>query len=99
MASYVINGFLTEFNNHFPEGETFDAYDAYVTALKCLADTCEFGDLKESFIKDGIIFGIKDRSTKQRLLQTDDLTLDKAVTIVRTATAANIQQNHMNLYS
>ena len=82
------------FNNRFPEeGESFDAY---VTALKRLADTCEFGELKDSLIKDRIILGIKDRSTKQRLLRTDDLTLDKAVTIVRTATAASVQLDYMN---
>ncbi len=70
------------------EGESVDTF---VTALKTLADTCEFGDLKESLILHRVIIGIKDKGMKQRLLRTDNLTLDTALTQIRAATAAASQ--------
>ena len=70
------------------EGESVDTF---VTALKTLADTCEFGELKDSLILDRVIIGIKDKGMKQRLLRTDNLTLDTALTQIRAATAAASQ--------
>ena len=44
-----------------------ESIDHYVTALKNLASTCEFGALKESFICDWFVFGIQDSSVRERL--------------------------------
>lgn len=59
--------------------------DSYVTELRDLSSTCDFGDLTDSLIKDRIILGIKDLSIKDRLLRTKDLMLSKALEICRTA--------------
>ena len=37
----------------------------YVTVLKNLANTCEFGALKESLIHDWIVFGKQDSSARE----------------------------------
>lgn len=46
------------------EGETGDAY---VTALKTLAKTCNFGQLQDDLLRDRIVIGIKDNATRKKL--------------------------------
>lgn len=59
--------------------------DQYVTDLRDLSSTCDFGDLTDSLIRDRVILGIKDMSMKDCLLRTKDLTLVKAVELCRTS--------------
>ena len=48
-----------KFHNRFQEsGETIDAY---ASSIRTLADTCEFGTLKEELIRDRIVCGISDK--------------------------------------
>ena len=65
--------------------------EAYFTELRNLAQTCEFGDLKESLIKDRIVIGINDKRLQERLLQCDDLTLKKAVEMCKARETALLQ--------
>lgn len=53
----------------------------YVTALRLLSQYCEFEHLEDGLIKDRIVCGIYEVSLRDRLLRTDELTLDKAVKI------------------
>ncbi|KAJ8050045.1 hypothetical protein HOLleu_03080 [Holothuria leucospilota] len=62
-------------------GETVDAY---ITNLRTLAKSCNFGDLEESLIKDRLALGINDPGTRKTLLQTKNLTLQDAVDICKT---------------
>ena len=57
--------------------------DQYVTDLKTKPQTCEFGELKDSLIRDRIVCGIHCDKTGSRLLREPDLTLQKAVDICR----------------
>ena len=50
-------------------------------------ETCEFSTLKNSLIKDRIVPGINDAKTIERLLKISDLTLEKAIDVVRSAEA------------
>ena len=61
-------------------GETTNQY---VTDLKIKAGSCEFGDLKESLIKDRIVCGIRSDQVRGRLLRDPSLTLIKAIEICR----------------
>ena len=65
--------------------------DHYVTALKNLTSTCEFGALKESLIRDRIVFGIQDSSVRERLLRDAKLTLKTAMEKVRSSELTQIQ--------
>lgn len=47
-------------------------FDKYVTELKLLASTCNYGTLNESLIRDRIVCGIINSSLREQ-----DLTLDK----------------------
>ena len=58
------------------EGQSFDQF---VTELKKLSQECEFGELRNSFIRDVIIMGLSDNKLKERLQREPDLTLDNAI--------------------
>ena len=55
--------------------------DSYVTRLRKLASSCEFGTLTDELIHDKLVIGLNDRGTKGKLLREKSLTLDKAVDI------------------
>ena len=57
----------------------------HVTVLKTLFDTCEFGDFRESLIRDRVVFGILDNSVRERLLRDPELFLQTAVEKVMSA--------------
>ena len=65
-----------------------ESVDRYVTALRTLASTCEFGDLREPLIRDRFVCGLSNAAVKERLLRTSKLTLQKAC---RAAEAAKEQ--------
>lgn len=57
--------------------------DKYVTDLRMLASTCNFGQIKDSLIRDRIVCGISSSVLRERLLREQDLTLEKCVQICR----------------
>ena len=65
------------FNKHF--GSKQESMINLIKSLYMLADTCQFGTLKEEIIEDRIIVGISNAMLSQKLMQDDTLTLDKAV--------------------
>ena len=54
---------------------------------------------KDLPIRDKLVLGISDQSTKLRLLKEEDLTLNKAVNICRSSEIANIQLKSMKVSS
>ena len=71
--------------------ENGESIDHYVTVLKTMSDTCEFGELRESLIRDRVVFGIQDNSVRERLLRDHELTLQTAIEKVRSAELTNAQ--------
>ena len=51
----------------------------FIESLYTLAETCQFGALKDELIRDRIVVGIRNAVLSQKLMQDDTLTLDKAV--------------------
>ena len=45
-------------------------------ALRTVAETCEFGPLKEDLTRDRLVCGIRDNGLRKKLLQEPKLTLD-----------------------
>ena len=72
-----------------------ESIDHYVTVLKTFANSCEFGALKESVIRDRIVFGIQDSSVRERLLRDAKLTLETAIEKVRSVELTQIQLKQM----
>lgn len=58
------------------QGESFGAF---LTDLKTKAQTCNFEELKDSMIRDQVVFGINDKRVREKMLSDSNLTLDGAV--------------------
>ena len=56
--------------------ESGETIDQYVTVLKNVSETCEFGTQKNSLIKDRIVLGVNNCKSRERLLRVQELTLD-----------------------
>ena len=51
--------------------ETNEPSDAYVTALRKLANTCIYGALTDSLIRERMVIGIEDNYAQKELAPTD----------------------------
>ena len=69
--------------------------DEYVTELKARSQHCEFGDLRESLIRNKIVLGEQDKKIQERLLRETDLSLDKAISICHAAEEVKVQTKEM----
>ena len=74
---------------------TGESVDQYVTELKTLAASCEWGDLKDDLICSRIVSGISSRVVRERLLRESELKLNKAVEICR---ADELSRQQMKLF-
>ena len=59
--------------------------DSYVTELRHKAQTCDYGELKDSLIRDRIVVGINSTQLKEKMLQDKDLSLESAVSRCKSA--------------
>jgi len=75
--------------------EAGETYDQYRTALRRLAESCEFANITpDEILRDNLIFGIRDDKVRERLLRESQLTLQKADEICPAAesTAAQMKE-------
>ena len=86
-----------KFNNRSQEAN--ESIDAYTTALRTLAETCEFGSLKDDLIRDRLVCGIRDNGQRKKLLQEPKLTLEKCLDSCRAAEATKLQVQDMSSQS
>lgn len=76
------------------EGERVDNF---VSELKRLSLTCEFGELRDSLIRDRIVGGVLSDELRGELLKKPDLTLQKAHDYCRTFEASELQKFKFNI--
>ncbi|XP_055523186.1 uncharacterized protein K02A2.6-like [Wyeomyia smithii] len=55
----------------------------FVSKVRSLAATCNYGDLKDSLIRDRIVVGVRSDDTRKALLKTANLTLAMAIDTCR----------------
>lgn len=80
-SNIVVERFV--FNNRKQEeGELFDPF---VTDLKRLVKSCEFGDQADSVVRDRIVLGVSDVGLQERMLRETDLSLAKAIELGKAA--------------
>nr|CAI5829935.1 unnamed protein product [Callosobruchus analis] len=56
-----------------------ESIEQFVTDLKNKARSCEFGELKDSLIKDMLTCGLANTKLREQLLQDDEKTLEEAI--------------------
>ncbi|XP_014673255.1 PREDICTED: uncharacterized protein LOC106813592 [Priapulus caudatus] len=71
-----------KFNMRVQGDETLEKF---ITDVKTLSQTCNFGDLADSLVRDKLVCGVKDQHLRERLLRTPELTLDKTIELARAA--------------
>ena len=62
------------------QGESFDSY---LSAFRSLIKTCNFGTLQDNLLRDRVVLGIRENSTRKKLLAESKLTLEKCISICR----------------
>ena len=75
--------------------EEGELVDSFITALFCLAEFCEYGILNDEMIRDRIVVGIRDSGLSLQLQMDANLTLKKAMDMVRQNEAAKREQSLM----
>lgn len=75
--------------------EAHESVDAFVTELYRLAETCEYGDLKEELIRDRLVVGLADTQLSEKLQLNAELTLEAAVTAARNSETIKQQQKDL----
>ena len=69
-----------------------ESIDAFITALRSLANTCGFCDcLADSLLRDRTVLGINNHALRKRLLQERNLDLKKCIDLCRSSEAASSQ--------
>ena len=69
--------------------------EQYIAILYNLADTCEYGELKNEMIRDRLVVGIRDTALSESLQMDASLTLEKAKTKIRQKEAVRKQQDFL----
>jgi len=81
------------FSRHQYASETIDQY---VTDLRSRSQTCEFGDLADSLIRDMIVICIRNNGLRESLLQEPDLSLDTALNKCRSKEQTKHRAKELN---
>lgn len=58
-----------------------EPFDSFLTDLRLKAQSCNFMMLRDSMIRDQVVFGVEDKKLRERLLRETELTLEVAVRI------------------
>ncbi|XP_062698512.1 uncharacterized protein LOC109427057 [Aedes albopictus] len=70
-----------------------ESNENFLLDVKLLAETCDFGEFRDSAIRDQLVYGVYDKNLQQRLLDEENLTLKVAERILKTKeVAANSSQ-------
>ncbi|XP_059054674.1 uncharacterized protein LOC131848758 [Achroia grisella] len=80
---------LARYNFFMRNQEIGESINQYVTALKLLSKNCDFKILEEELIRDRIVCGIKNTTVRDRLLRTEDLTLERTINICQVDEISN----------
>ena len=68
------------FSRRQEDGECFESY---LNAIEHLAESCNFGDLRDSLLRDRIVTGLVDAAVTKQLLSIRDLTLSRCIDACR----------------
>ena len=63
-----LNETFERYNSNSRNQEENESIDTYVTALRTLAETCNFCDcMRDSILRDRVVLGVRDKHTRKRL--------------------------------
>ena len=68
-----------------------ETVDQWVTKLRQLSKSCNFGTLTDSLLRDRIVLGAKDKAARARMFREKDVDADKAIDQLRSSEIATQQ--------
>lgn len=68
-----------------------ESIEQYVAELRLKGQSCNFGTLCDSMIRDQIVIGVHDKRVRMLLLKEIDLTLEKAISICQASESTKLQ--------
>jgi Reverse transcriptase (RNA-dependent DNA polymerase) len=71
--------------------ETNESYDEYFDRLRALISSCQYGESKDDFLLDKIIYSIQDEMMSKTLSEDRDITLEKAIDKCKSRELSNAQ--------
>ena len=74
-----------------------ESLDAYITTLLKLSETCAFGELRESLVRDRLVYGIRDDQVREKLLGKRQLDLDKCIEILKSGELTHYQAKDISV--
>ena len=75
--------------------EVGESLNHYITDVMKQVELCQYGNLKDELVRDRLLCGIKDDRIREKLLNKKDLTVQKAIEILRTSQATQFQVRDM----
>ncbi|XP_050518952.1 uncharacterized protein LOC126893055 [Diabrotica virgifera virgifera] len=90
--SNVSNARYCLFTRKQEEGESVDKF---ITDIINKAKNCELENLEDSLIKPCITCGVADKTMRQRLLEEDEMSLEKAINLCKSIESSKIQSEKM----
>lgn len=78
-----------------------EPFDSFLMDIKKLVKLCGFDEHEPRMLRDRIVLGVTDKQLQKKLLESDELTLEKAIDLGRTMEvtkqqASDIQQSNTN---
>lgn len=86
-----INEIFESFKFFSRQQQEQESLTAYISAVRSLAASCNFGTLKDRLIRDRVVCGIRDRALQRTLLQDSELTLKRCEEKCRASESAGAQ--------
>ncbi|KAK9680479.1 hypothetical protein QE152_g39063 [Popillia japonica] len=81
---------------HTRKQKESESVDMFITDLKKLSQNCNFGELRDSLLRDRIVCGILDKKVRDRLLREAKLDLTQCVNICNAAELAEAQSKQLS---
>ena len=75
--------------------EPGESLDHYITDIIKQAGWCQYGQLKDELIRDRLVSGIQNDRVREKLLSKTDLTLTKAIQLLKSSEATQLQAQDM----
>lgn len=95
MENHFVNPTYERYKFNRREQKVGETFHVYLTALRAMVRTCNYGDMTDDLLKDRLVCGIRDDGVRKTLLQKRQLTLAVCIDACRAAEVATTQLKAM----
>ena len=74
-----------------------ETVEEFIMDLRLKSQSCNFGQLSDSLIRDTIVIGVRDKALREKLLSENDLTLERAVQMCQAREVTQSRKRSMDI--